>query len=238
MGGFKGNFKRYEKKFLLSRDEYIKIIAALESEMVPDRYGESTICNIYFDTPNMRLIRKSIEKPVYKEKLRLRCYNVPDDETVSFVEIKKKCKGIVYKRRISLPYARAYDFLVNKTDEQFDSQIGKEIAWFISYYRELQPAVVLTYDRQAFFHKSISDLRITFDTNITWRTQELDLRKGVFGNKLLNDGEYLMEIKIPVAIPLWLVKILEDLKIYPISYSKYGNVYKFLLNKYIQNKGV
>ncbi len=236
---FKEIFKRVEKKYILSREQFEALMPTIDEHMKGDEYGESTICNIYYDTPNHELIRRSIDKPVYKEKLRIRTYGVPTEDTTTFVEIKKKYKGIVYKRRVSMKYKLAMDFTCNKViPPKKDSQIAREILWFLNYYRGLAPAMALTYDRTAYFDKSDPNLRITFDKNITWRDWDVDLTKGVYGNTILPEGTRLMEVKIPDAMPLWLAHKFDELKIYPTSFSKYGRAYATLLqNKYRQEAG-
>ena len=155
---------------------------------------------------------------------------------MKMLEIKKKFKGVVYKRRIHMPYKKAYDYLVNGVSPEMDTQIFKEIEWFLKFYNYPKPAMVITYDRIAFYGNDDPELRITFDRDITWRREELDLRKGVSGNKLLADNEYVMEIKVPGAMPLWLSGILNDEKVFSSSYSKYGNAYKTVLNSFLEEK--
>ena len=200
-------FKRYEKKYLLSAAEYAALFARLEPYIEPDEYPASTVCSIYYDSDDYRLIRHSIDAPVYKEKLRLRSYNVPGDEDTVFVELKKKYKGIVYKRRVALPEARAAAWLGGAGGPEEDSQMTREIDFFLSSYR---PAarVYLACDRTAWRAKEDAELRITCDRNIRWRRPELDLRAGSDGEPLLQDGQVLMEIKSPYAAPLWLVRML------------------------------
>ena len=197
--------------------------------MQADEYGVTKICNIYFDTPTAQLIRESIEKPKYKEKLRLRTYGVPTDDTPAFIELKKKLMGMVHKRREILPYGEAMDYLVNDIKPQRRSQIFREIDWVLNFYEGLAPAMVLCYDRIAYFGVEDPQLRLTFDSNIRFRIDDLDLRSGAYGEKLLEDGTYIMELKIQDAMPLWLSGIFDRLKIYPGSYTKYGNAYKKLL---------
>ena len=166
-------FARTELKYRLTAAQDRFLRETLAPYVEPDQYGESTICNIYYDTPDFRLIRKSIEKPVYKEKLRLRSYGPagPDDNT--FLELKKKYKGIVYKRRICLPEQDAMNYLSGKSPLLEENQISKELDWFLDFYGNLQPAVYLNYDRTAFYSKEDPDLRITFDRNIHFRTDDL-----------------------------------------------------------------
>lgn len=218
-------FKRYEKKYLLDAVQYQKLIKVINEHMKPDKYGRHTICNIYFDTPDFRLIRTSIEKPVYKEKLRLRSYGIPNEDSTVFVEIKKKYDGIVYKRRITMSLRDAYRYLFNGIRAPENSQIKREIDYFISYYRPI-PKIYIAYDRVAYFCEEDPNFRITFDSDIRYRDSDLYLEHGDYGENLL-DGEYhLMELKIAGTIPLWLTHALSEFKIYPPSFSKYGNIYK------------
>lgn len=222
---FTGVFKRVEKKYLLDEEQYRALRQILEPYMVPDEYGRSTICNIYFDTPDRYLIRTSLEKPIYKEKLRLRTYGIPRDDSIAFVELKKKYKGVVYKRRVTMAYRDAYDWLCRGKPPKKDGQIIREIAWFLHFYENLQPAAALCYDRLALYGREDHALRITFDAGIRWRSAPYDLREGDSGAPLLGGNQHLMEIKTGGGMPIWLSDALCDLKIYPTSYSKYGTAY-------------
>lgn len=227
-GGTGFVFERIEKKYMLTRDKYNLLLEALEPYMSADSYGQHTIGNIYYDTDTYELIRQSIEKPKYKEKLRLRSYGVPQEDSTVFLEIKKKYNGVVYKRRISLTLAEAEAYLNKGIRPNKESQILREIDYFISYYNP-KPKLYLAYDRVAYFGKENLDVRITFDHNIRSREYELSLGKGDHGTPLLEDYNYLMEIKVPGAMPVWLAQILCDLEIYPTSFSKYGNIYKQII---------
>lgn len=237
MAKYQTVFKRYEKKYLVSKENCNAFIAAIEDKVCPDKYGKSTVCNIYFDTPDYRLIRASIEKPVFKEKLRLRSYGVPDESSHVFVELKKKYKGVVYKRRIRMPYRDAVLYLMKGVrPKEANEQILAELDYFISYYPKIRPSVSLFYDRVAFYAKDNKEIRITFDSNIRFRTKNLDLSRGDEGYQLLNKDLAVMEIKCLGAMPLWISKELDRLQIYPASYSKYGEVYKLLHNQMNLNK--
>ncbi len=215
-------FQRYEKKYLLTPAQYEGLLAPLTARMKPDPFGESVIRNLYFDTPDYRLIRASLEKPVYKEKLRLRCYGMPEGQSPAFVELKKKYKGVVFKRRVDMPLAQAEDYLLRGRSPDKDGQIIREINWFMQYYPSLAPRMFIGYHRRAFYGLQDGGLRVTFDSQIGWRTQRLRLQAGEWGRMLLAPGQQLMEIKIPGAMPLWLARALGDLGIYPVSFSKYG----------------
>lgn len=233
MSGYQDTFKRYEKKYLLSEKKYRQLRQRLQDKLSVDAYGKSTICNIYFDTPNYLLIRTSMEKPLYKEKLRLRSYGTPVEGDTVFVEIKKKYKGIVYKRREKFELNQAEKYLYDGEPAVNESQITKEIDWFLHFYKDLVPAMYVAYDRVAMYGVEDPELRVTFDSNILWRQDELYLEAGNWGNPLLAEGVRLMEVKIPGAMPLWLAHILDELEIFPISFSKYGKGYEQLMR---QNK--
>lgn len=233
-------FNRYEKKYLMEEAQYLELSRRIQDYMIPDAYNREQafyeICNIYYDTADDRLIRASIEKPVYKEKLRLRSYGQPEPDSKVFVEIKKKYNGIVNKRRTAMRLSGAYDYL-NKNirpedleDICINKQVLREIDYFRQFYR-LIPKVCLSYERRAYFERDDGDFRVTFDRNITARRSDLKLESGSYGDKLLPPDVYLMEIKINRAVPLWFTKILSELEIYPVSFSKYGTEYKkYLLN--------
>ena len=220
-------FKRYEKKYMLTADQEKKLLEAVDGRMIMDQYGEHIICNIYFDDDIFSLTRRSLDKPLYKEKLRLRTYGVPEDENhTAFVEIKKKFDGVVHKRRVSMKLKTAEKYLYEGIHPKKDSQILREIDWFLKLHAPVKPKVVLTYRRRAFYEKDFPDFRMTIDRDITCRYDDLDLRHGVKGEKLLEDGISLLEIKIPGIMPLWMSKLLSELKIFPASFSKIGTYYK------------
>ena len=218
-------FERTEIKYLLSHEQFIKLQEFLVNYARIDNYGKTRIHNIYFDTPDYKLIRTSLDKPVYKEKLRLRTYGDTNDFTNSFIEIKKKYKGLVYKRRVSGTYKKAYDYLVKDGHPLDDSQISREIESFRNMYGELRPAMNISYDRIAMVGIDDPNFRVTFDTNIQWTTDKPDLRRETGGRQILKDGEYLMEIKVANSMPMSLARRLSELRIFPTSFSKYGRAY-------------
>ena len=220
-------FQRFEIKYLLTREQKARIVAAMAPYMMPDSYGRSTIRNVYFDTSDYRLIRRSIEKPVYKEKLRLRSYRQAEGEQPVFVEVKKKYKGIVYKRRLALPLQQAEAWLCGGTPPGEDSQIRREIDHFLRFYGSLRPAVFLSYEREAWL--GADDFRVTFDENILCRRAALSLAEPVGGMSLLAEGTVLMELKCSGGIPLWMTALLTQEKLYKTSFSKYGTAYQTLV---------
>lgn len=214
-------FCRKELKFLVDEDQRRQLEAVFAQRMIPDKFGHSSIRNIYYDTSDFRLIRHSLEKPVYKEKLRLRCYG---DSKEVFLEVKKKFKGVVYKRRIALTECEAEAFMEFRGSIP-DTQIGREMVYFRDFYRELKPQVYLSYERDAWFSKDDPGLRVTIDNQIRYRYSELHLDQAPGGREILPPGLSLMEVKAENAIPVWLMALLAQLKISKISFSKYGRAY-------------
>lgn len=223
---YKTVFKRTEKKYLLTSEQFQALQQILNIHMAPDAYPTSSIRSIYYDTPDFKLIRNSIEKPSYKEKLRVRSYENATDASPVFIELKKKYKHIVYKRRLTLPLCEAEAFLQTGQIPSEASQIAREIAYTLQFYGNLQPAFYIYYDRISLQDHNNKDLRITFDSNILWRTDRLDLRTQPDGVRELPTGMYVMEIKVSDSMPLWLSHTLCELQIYPTSFSKAANAYR------------
>ncbi|WKY48254.1 polyphosphate polymerase domain-containing protein [Eubacteriaceae bacterium ES3] len=227
-------FKRYEKKYQLTVSQYEQLLPILLKEMEPDLYTKEnqfySIYNIYFDTPQYDLIRHSLSKPYFKEKLRIRSYSIPNkaDEPV-FIELKKKIGGIVNKRRATIPLTDAYSFISNRkkphTENSLDNQVLDEIDYFLQTHH-LEPKAFISYDRAAYVGKSNPDMRITFDFNLKSRQFDLSLEKGAYGDNLIPESTYLMEVKIPGTIPIWLAHAFSELGIFSSSFSKYGTAYK------------
>ena len=226
---FQTVFKRYELKYLLTPEQKEKVLAAMQPYMKLDKYGRTTIRNLYYDTDTYLLIRRSIEKPAYKEKLRIRSYSQADDSSMVFVELKKKYKHVVYKRRISLPYTDAAAWLSKERHPDKHTQIANEIDYFLDYYGSLHPTVFLSYEREAYYCNDGSDFRVTFDDNILCRQDDLSLESEVYGTPILPEGKVLMEIKCSGGIPLWMTQVLSKEKIYKTSFSKYGTAYGTLI---------
>lgn len=233
---FQTIFKRYELKYLLTQSQKQKIVQAMEPHMALDQYGRTTIRNIYFDTDNYRLVRRSIEAPIYKEKLRIRSYCQAEPQTSVFVELKKKYQKVVYKRRIALPEEEAMDWVLGERHCHENSQIAKEVDYFLQYYGLLFPAVFLSYEREAFYDKEQTEFRVTFDDTILCRSDDLSLESEVYGRPLLPEGMTLMEIKCIGSIPMWMTNILSMERIYKTSFSKYGTAYRTMIFPQMQKE--
>ena len=217
-------FQRHEIKYLLSLRQQSALLSAMAPYMVIDEYGHSSIRNLYLDTPDFRLIRRSLEKPVYKEKLRIRSYGRAGNGDTVFVELKKKYCSVVYKRRLTLPQSQALA-CVNGAIPWPDTQIGGELAYSTQFYQTLVPAVFLSYERDAYHGVEDTGFRVTFDTDIRYRREELTLDSDPWGKPLLKAGQVLMELKIAGGLPQWMAHALSAAKIFPTSYSKYGTAY-------------
>ena len=219
-------FKRYELKYMLTQQDYKALRKAMAQHMEMDGYGKHAIHNIYFDTPDFLLIRRSLEKPCYKEKLRVRSYGAYTKDAPVFVEMKKKYQGVVYKRRLNLSQEEAFDFLLEGAPLEETTQIGKELAYFIKHYQNLQPAMALHYEREAFFGRTDADFRMTFDHSIRMSTQQVTLDPSAPCTPLLNDDSVLLEVKMAQGMPLWLTEFFSANHIYKTSFSKYGTAYQ------------
>ncbi|MBQ6389712.1 MAG: polyphosphate polymerase domain-containing protein [Mogibacterium sp.] len=234
-------FKRYELKYLMTAEQKQRVLASMEPYMIMDKYGDSTIRNIYFDTDDYILARHSILKPDFKEKLRIRSYSQADADSTVFVELKRKYDHVVYKRRVGLPEIAAMDWIcgTGHNEPETDPQKGDEIRYFRNYYKDLRPAAFISYERQAYKLRKTEDIppelrgnigsdtgfRVTFDQNILFRDYDMSLRSEVYGERILPEGMTLMEIKCSGGIPLWMVKVLSEEYIYKTSFSKYGTAY-------------
>ena len=217
--------KRYELKYILSPEQTAFFKERIKGHMKEDQYGLCSIASLYYDTPNYRLIRTSIEKPPFKEKIRLRSYGLATESSPVYLELKRKAYGIVYKRRVQSTIPLVKKFFDGEGDICAGGQINREITTFRDYYDTLVPACLIIYDRIAYFQPD-GDLRLTIDHNPRYRSEQLDLTTSMEGISLLDEGYTILEVKVQQAIPLWLTDILSEGKIYKSSFSKYGTAYK------------
>lgn len=226
---YANTFRRHEIKFILTAEKEAELLRRISPLMQEDRYSGQTISSLYCDSDDDILIRTSLDKPVYKEKLRLRAYGVPSDGSAVFLEIKKKFEGIVYKRRAELPCREAMEYLgsgiVPQTEGYNNQQVLSEIGWLIGRYG-LKPRTTLFYERRAFFSERDHELRLTIDSNVRYRTDRLDPRLGTDGILIAGQPYSVMEIKTASAVPLELTAVLSELGLYQGSFSKYGAVYR------------
>ncbi|MGN0741523.1 MAG: polyphosphate polymerase domain-containing protein [Candidatus Fimadaptatus sp.] len=223
-------FERHEKKYLISEEVYQGLLKRLEEYMHADQYGLHTVCSLYLDSDDFILANRSMQKPAYKEKLRLRSYGLPQPDTIVYLELKKKLKGVTYKRRIPLTYEEAERYMLLGEAPEKRNQIMQEIDYFTGLYKPV-PKILLFYERIALSGIEDEELRVTFDANIRWRAHDLSLYQGDEGELILPPGMRLMEIKIADSFPLWMSQMLSEFRIYPASFSKYCTAYKQLQNE-------
>ncbi len=248
------SFNRREIKYIVNADEFANIKYEISRRLNESEFSRCKVSSLYIDTPSRSLIARSLEKPIYKEKLRLRWYEHMNgnDEPSVFLELKKKFKGIVYKRRLCILEELAEDLMADGFSlERFhavkrsetDAQIASEIAAFIkrnSCFEKLVATALITCKRQAFGCED--DLRVTFDTNL----MGADIYPNMYASKncnqsfnlislsnnmenkiqLLDSDTVVVEIKCRHSYPLWLTETLSQLHVYPTSFSKYGQLYK------------
>ncbi len=229
-------FKRYELKYMLTKQQKQQLLQHMKPYMSLDQYGRTKIRNLYFDTPDYRLIRRSIDKPSYKEKLRIRGYGMSMPDGPVFVELKKKCRGVVYKRRLCMNADAAMQWLCDGSAPPVDSQIAKEVAYFLKFYGALRPAAFLSYEREAYYAKDGSDFRVTFDDQILCRQDDLSIYADSGGMRILPEDRCLMEIKCSGGIPMWMAVFLSEQRIYKTSFSKYGTAYQMLIYPHIHKE--
>ena len=223
-------FKRYEIKYLLTTEQMTLLLNEMKLSMDADIHGKSTILSLYLDTPDFLLVRRSLDKPMYKEKLRLRSYGTAQPDTDVFIELKKKYDSVVYKRREAMNLFELESYLKTGIMPK-DTQNMREIDFAMKRYAGIAPAVLLSYEREAFYDKYNYDFRMTFDENILWRTEELTLNSPVYGTPILESGHVLLEVKTAGAMPLWLVHFFSKYHLAPVSFSKYGSAYRALTRK-------
>lgn len=225
------NFQRVEEKYVIAKEDKEKLLKIINSYIKEDEYFKSEIHNIYFDTKNNDLIINSLEKPIYKDKFRIRSYGIPKYNDYVFLEMKTKYKGVVGKRRIKVKLNEIDDYLEN--NKETNNKILKEIIYYYKFYN-LQKAIYIAYDRESYKGKEDSNLRITFDSNLRSRRNDLNF-KGIKMKKYFNEDYYIMEIKTIGALPLWLARSLSELEIYPTSFSKYGKIYEREMKEMVKN---
>ncbi len=226
-------FQRIEQKYILTEEEYKLLFEKINSHLEKDYYYKSTICNLYFDTDYNDLIVNSLEKPPYKQKVRVRSYNVPNVDDNVFLELKGKHKGIVFKRREKIRLDELYKYLESGTiPKNNNNQMMKEIDYIIKKYN-LKPKIFLAYDRLSYYDKDNVNFRVTFDMNLRSRNEDLNLELGDTGKLFSKEKFYIMELKSLTSIPLWFIKVLSELKIYSRSFSKYGSIYSKQKEEYL-----
>lgn len=222
-----GTFQRYEYKYRITAEQYVRLLEVMKTTMKLDEFGRNTINNIYFDTPDFLLIRRSLEKPAYKEKLRVRWYGARQEKTPIYIELKKKYKGVVYKRRIKRNWTETKGYFKHHQPlpEKDQGQITKELDYFMDFYQSLRPALFLGYEREAFYGLEKKEFRMTFDFNIRCTQGEILHQKDNNGIRVIEQDQVLLEVKTGEGLPTWLLDFFAKEEIYRSSFSKYGTAY-------------
>lgn len=223
-------FRRVEKKYIIGGEQKRKLIELIGRYLTPDLHGVSTICSLYLDTPDYRLIRNSIDAVSYKEKLRIRSYGIPDSDSRVFFEIKKKFEGVVYKRRVAMSCADAIKYTHDGVLPA-EGQIMNEIDWLMHFYGMPLPRIAILYEREAYDVEGHQGLRITFDRSVRYRDHDLLSKSDSSDVPILAADRSVFEVKTEAAMPMWLSAALEKCSIYPASFSKYGTAYIDMLNE-------
>ncbi len=247
-------FERKEMKYRLCATQLESLISAFETRLLPDERGITLVRSLYFDTPAHDLIARSMESPLYKEKLRLRVYGQASEPgTPAFLEIKKKFKGIVYKRRVLVSIGAAHLIIEGASlsealaahplnDEALAAealtphreQIAREIAFFIQRHDARRPSILTQCERQA-FTSSDGDLRVTIDRNLSYKANPQSIADTHFAIPLIPQTEAVMELKCTHALPLWLAGELSAVCAYKQSFSKCGTAYGHSVSEQAQN---
>ena len=223
MNGALTVFARTEQKYLLTPSQAVALTENLPAHMEEDVYFRSDIRNLYDDTPALDLSRRSLDRPPYKEKVRLRSYGPAGAQDRVFLECKKKFEGVVYKRRAPLPLEEALALAAGERDGR--TQVERELAYTCRYYN-LAPQLYLAYDRLSYRGREDPALRLTLDDHIRYRWEALTLEDSPQDVPLLQEGVRLLEVKALAAMPLWLVRLLSELDIRQVTFSKYGKIYE------------
>ena len=226
---------QHELKYILTEEQKSYLLACLPGHMQADRYGRTSIASLYYDTPDRRLIRTSVEKPPFKEKIRLRTYGPATDISPVYLEIKRKMQGEVYKRRIKTTIPQAEAFFSGTASPEGKGQIERELLYFRDFYRDLIPACLIVYERTAYLDPK-DGVRLTIDEAPRYRFEDLSLKGNFDGTLLLPQGLSILEIKTQQVIPLWLARILSEGSVYKCSFSKYGVAYRQLLTNHLPER--
>lgn len=220
-------FQRIEEKYLLSQAQKEELLRHVSNYVTRDKHFRSSMRNIYFDTVNFDLVARSIEKPIFKDKFRVRSYDDPAKSKEVFLEMKMKYKGISHKRRTRISYEEYQSYLHDHDFDQHDL-IWREIDYYFRYY-DLRPMMYVAYDRESYAGTQDENLRITFDANLRSRMKNLELTNDRGTQNYFDQPTCIMEIKMMHALPLWLARALTELEIQPTSFSKYGQIYRSMI---------
>ena len=221
-------FSRREQKYLITQWQYLQLVENILPYMRPDKYGVEgrySVTSLYFDNDDQDIYFETKNKLKYRQKLRLRVYDDTDRNGTAFFEVKQKHNKVVNKRRLVMPLSEAYRYLNNDAEElssyeTSNGQVLKEIDHFKRFY-DLQPEMIVSYNRHAFHGVTDPELRITFDLDLKCRNEDLALENGSYGHNFIDENLVVLEVKVNDSVPLWLTRHLQDLDCEQRSASKF-----------------
>lgn len=222
-------FKRKESKYIVDKKVFALLELDLKKYMVADDYAQSTITNIYFDNDRFEMIQDAIAKKYGREKVRMRVYDTnPSENSQAFLEIKQKENKIGFKYRLTSTPLAVMNYVEKGLVDQTitDEKVTSKLLALRERYGTIKPKMYISYDRVSFKGKEDKKVRVTVDQHLLYRADYVDMKKGKFGNHLLDPNKLIMEVKVPEEQPIWLVELLEKYQIEKQSFSKYGNAYR------------
>ena len=228
-------FNRHEFKYVITEETAAGVLESIQPHMKRDRHTNEEahyrISSLYFDTRENLFLDEYLRGERFRQKLRLRVYNSPNLWDTCFFEIKKKFSKYVNKRRAKITIGEAYAWMrgertLDEMIETFPSeaQILREIHFLMQLY-QVEPRVVISYDRQAYMGIFDQNLRVTFDRRLTKRTSLLEPHQQGEDVLYLPSAKVVLEVKTNKAIPLWLAGTISELECRKQTFSKYSNSY-------------
>lgn len=212
---------RHEVKYLINTNEAEILKRRLLSIMEPDKNGKEGyfIRSLYFDTPDNKYYHEKMDGVLYRRKYRIRMYNKSD----SVISLEKKCKddNLTYKKQARITKETLKELLENKLSiDDCDNELLKEFVIAKKLYG-LLPSVMVDYDRFALTYP-ISDVRITFDSNIRSGVYNYDLFKYDTSYGILDNNVIVLEVKYNEILPASIEAILRTSRIARSSFSKFA----------------
>lgn len=239
-------FTRREQKYLITKQQYQALIKKLNYRMRPDLNGidgRYTVTSLYFDNEDRDIYYETKNRLRFRQKLRLRVYDDTDINGTAFFEVKQKHNKVVNKRRMILPLQEAYRYLSYSPGESREgyetsnTQVLREIDHFRWLY-QLEPEMIVSYDRHALHEIDNPDLRITFDFNMRTRNDNFAVEDGPYGDNFVDTDLVILEVKVDDSVPLWLTRILQEVQCDQRGASKFCTSLEFLNGEITVNEAL
>lgn len=246
---------RLEYKFLIPESKIDQVRDALLPFVNIDEYAagrekkEYTVRSIYFDSGKLDDYRDKLAGIKIRKKLRIRGYNELNGNSMVFLEVKRKYENNISKNRAPLLYNDLPELLLTADFERFllkkkkylDVQNDANKFFYSLISKNYIPVVLVVYEREAFFYKYDSTLRITFDKNL--RSKPLPSLTELYDDDNLKPSmrdNFILEIKFFNGYPTWLQSIVSKFNLqrraiskYTISVDNHTELLKFINNKRI-----